>query len=68
MNTHIQRTVALHVTKASLDAQDLYINIDDITRSENDSLFKLETIPARQYNAGDYRLMHMSFEMNLNQV
>ena len=46
----------------------MFINIDDFTQLENDSLFKLETIPARQYNARDYVLMDMSFEMNLNQV
>ena len=68
MTTHVPRTIALQVTKTDLEVQDLYINIDDSTSLETDDLFKLETLPARQYNAYDYVLMDMSFEMNLNQV
>ena len=56
------------MTKTKVELQDLYINIDDITQFEEDDLFKLETLPARQYNAMDYRLVDVSFEMNLNQV
>lgn len=36
---------------------------------EADTLYKLETIPARLYNSQtDYRVMDLSFEMNLSQT
>ena len=56
------------MTKTDLEAQDLFINADDITVFEKDNLFHLEPIPARQYHAEEFQMMQISLEMNLDQL
>ena len=58
----------LRVSKTFLDLQDLRINLDDLTVLEDDELFKLEPIAARQYSYDDSGVMDISIEMNLDRT
>ena len=68
VNSQVQQTTPFKVLTTQLYLQDMFINLDDLTELQDESIFKLEMLPLKPYEK-DYNVqMDITVEMNLNQV
>ena len=62
------RSIPMKVTKTVTDLQDKYIDLDELTEQENDSLLKYEMVNSREYEGDLNDLVIITIEMNLDQI
>ena len=60
------RSIPMKVTKTVTDLQDKYIDLDELTEYENDSLLKYEMVNTREYEGDPNDLVIITLEMNLD--
>ena len=63
----MQESIPFKVSTTKLFLQDEFINLDDITELEDDSIFKMEQMPKQPYEFDEFIQMSISVEMNLDQ-
>ena len=63
-----KQTQPFSVIKTELELQDEYLDLDEITRLEDASIFSLKALPARPYNFDDDISQNISIEMNLDLI
>ena len=62
------RSIAMKVTKTLTDLQDLYIDLDELTEYQNDSLITYEMVNSREYEGDPNDLVIITLEMNLDKI
>lgn len=53
INTKVRETLPYSIVRTELELQDEYINLDEITKIENSSVFSIKELPSRPYNFDD---------------
>ena len=67
INTQMQEQVPFKVSTTKLYLQDEYLNLDQLTELENDTVFKMEQRPKQSYEKDDHTQLSINVEMNLDQ-
>ena len=55
VNSQVQQTTPFKVLTTQLYLQDMFINLDDLTELQDESIFKLEMLPLKPYEK-DYNV------------
>ena len=68
INTKVRETLPYSIVRTELELQDEYINLDEITKIENSSVFSIKELPSRPYNFDDDVVQNISIEMDLDLI
>ena len=64
INTQVQLTIPVQVSKTDLKLQDNLVDLDDWTELADDSIFKFDIMQSRSYERDKFVMTDLTIEMN----